>query len=487
MSSEIILPDENAGEENKNEKKTNKRSRKGRVIIVSGIALFVLVGFGLFVFSGEETRTKSASFQSSTLNNAGTGQFNDSKIQEALKEKIDEKNLEELKNQVRAGESVVHFKDVPVEKVVPVVADVPTPKKGIPEPPIEETKSMFAEIDRFSQEQKERIAKASQSAQGSTDVRSNRIIGSKVPSSSRPTPSQIVSGRSLDSKKPSNQNQNYDEQLNNSHQTPVIVISEEEQREQQREQQRNLGFIKLAQSMRSQSSENITRPSSVYHSNQHAVSFNLNAAGNSSIGAGVEPSAISNEEESRVLTMQHAGDLGIGWLEGLVDSDVPSAMVVAEILEGPLRGGRILGNHSFEGECILIDFSRLQWRGREVAIRAAAADNKTGQTCLSGKVNYRLMQRYGVPILFSVARVGQVYNAQKDSDTTTISGLGTSTTQGGRSFKDVATDTGIDSSMEALQNPVNRLANMPIQIKKDQGIIGIRWFERVEIDMAVER
>lgn len=501
MSSEMLLPDEKS-EANEGPSMTNKRSRKGRILIVSGLSVFILIGAAYLVFGGDSNVIASTEkIVSNKLNDAAPGEFVDSRLQDALKMKMDEEKIKKLRQQVQDGSPVAEFKNVAPEEIEPVVPVV-TEKNIIKEliTP-EEGKNLFAEIDRFTEEQKERNAKIEREErikrhEAMRDKTSNRPISSRqsVPTESgrEITPEKKASTKAPVANFPASQNpNNAGNVVNVAHQNPTNTGVNSNYQENQ---QRNIGFAKLAQSMRSQVGNNVA-PVAVYHVNQQIKeginaeayrTLNLPASGTS--GTSIEGDG--KGKESRVLTMQYLGDLGTAWLEGLVDSDVPSAMVTAEILDGPLRGGRVLGSHSFEGECILIDFNKLQWRGREVNIRAAAADEKTGQTCLSGKINRRITQRYGVPILFSVARVGQTYHAQKGSSTSTVDGyLGTSTVtdKNGSSFNDVAKQAGIDGTLDALQNPVDRLTNMPIQVKKDQGVIGIRWLERVDIDMSLKR
>lgn len=490
---EIALPDENLGS-NLDGKKANKRSRKARIIIVSGISVLIIIIIGMLLFGGSGQSSLPDENINSALKEEAPGQFIDSRLQDALKKKIEAENLEKLRNQVKQGEAVAHFKDEPTPVVAPEPRSVERQRPEEPSP--EDAKNMFAEIDRFALEQKEKNEQMAKEQRINNQENLERRFSSRtnVPSESGKGKPPVKPGDRI-TNRPANTNvnpSNANTTITNGNGVGNNTLSKNTNTEQeQRDIQRNIGLANAAQLMRNQSS-NAAPPEAVYYSNSQPIKLNVkqdasDAPWSPANRSDAPWSPANSKKESRVLTMHHTGDLGIAWLEGLVDSDVPSAMVVAQIMEGPLRGGRLLGRHAIEGECILIDFNLLQWNGREVGVKAAAADEKTGQTCLSGKVNYRMLKRYGAPILFSIARVGQEYHAQKDVTTTSIDGLGTSTANGGRSFESVAKGAGIDGTMDAIQDPVNRLANTPIQVKKEQGIIGIRWLDRLEIDMSVKR
>lgn len=479
MSSDqdILLPDQPAPDSEVAAKPSGGgKKRSWRILKILTAGFLVMIILVMYIFSGDDTPVAPSQNTKVAFEDAGTGQFVDSRIQDAFERQRAEEERKKLIDQVKAGESLAAFQDAPP----------PPPGSAADQAGTEKLENLFGDIDRQAAE-REAAAKR-QAAEQARQQRQNAAGG--ILSSRMPVPSEA--GRTPPASR-----------------TPVAPevsppkIDPAVKQAQAEASMKMQGFSRLSQQLQGGDASSAI-PAAVYHTSRATVSteiFSTDATGESQAKTAspirstgftfFDEDSIKAEDESRVITLQQAGDLTTAWLEGRVDSDVPSAMVVTEILEGPMKGAKLLGTHGMEGECILIDFHTVQWRGREIEVQAAAADIKTGQTCISGRVNYRAFQRYGVPILFSVARVGASYQRQKDSQTVTSGGWDgierTETIEGGRSFSSIAKEEAIDGALDAFSDPVTRYANMPIQITKDQGVIGIRWLGRVEVDLAVDR
>lgn len=174
------------------------------------------------------------------------------------------------------------------------------------------------------------------------------------------------------------------------------------------------------------------------------------------------------------------GDTLVAYMENRITSEQPSARVVATIMSGPLKGGKAIGQASFEGDRLLINFSRVVTKDRTLFdnLEMLAVDPKTYETSLQSGIDRRLFQRYGVPVLYGIAALGIDYAAVKDSTvvTETDASTGEVTTrsvQTDPSFGEYALDSGSDTLKQPLSNAAERAADTEPLAWANPGIIGL--------------
>ncbi len=72
-----------------------------------------------------------------------------------------------------------------------------------------------------------------------------------------------------------------------------------------------------------------------------------------------------------------AGSLVYGFLKYRVDSDIGNAPIQVQILDGKLRGAVLTGQFSVVDSSMVLQFTKLHYRGREIAVNAFAVGNNT--------------------------------------------------------------------------------------------------------------
>lgn len=96
-----------------------------------------------------------------------------------------------------------------------------------------------------------------------------------------------------------------------------------------------------------------------------------------------------------------AGDIQFAVLDTAVDSDYPTSPVMATIVQGSLKGGKLIGQLSkgdnSNNDRVILTFNLLNmpdWP-KPVAITAVAIDPETARSALATSVDYHYLTRYG--------------------------------------------------------------------------------------------
>lgn len=175
------------------------------------------------------------------------------------------------------------------------------------------------------------------------------------------------------------------------------------------------------------------------------------------------------------------GEQTIAYMRNRISSDQPSGIVRIDILDGPLRGGHMLGKAAFEGERLIINFDQLVHDGEVIeGARAIAIDPNTLDTSVQDGVNRRLFLRYGVPVLTGIAAIGVDYQAHRQSPTVTETNHHTGELVSRRinqseSFGEYAMTEAADGLKTPLQAIATRAASTPIETWAEPGIIGLMF------------
>ena len=125
-------------------------------------------------------------------------------------------------------------------------------------------------------------------------------------------------------------------------------------------------------------------------------------------------SAAYDKEANRILV--HSGTVNYAQLLMEANSDIPGP-ILAQILSGPLAGGRALGRFEVQNDYLVITFNLVSYKGKEYSINALALDPDTTLGGMATEVDHRYLSRVLLPAAGSfVSAFGQ---ALSETDTTT--------------------------------------------------------------------
>ncbi len=126
-----------------------------------------------------------------------------------------------------------------------------------------------------------------------------------------------------------------------------------------------------------------------------------------------------------------AGSIMFAVLDTSINSDEKGTPVMARIVGGPYKGGKLLGQFTLVDKRLMLSFNLLNLpdRNKSIPIRAVAIDPDTARTAMSGdEVNNHYLLRYGT--FFASAFLAGVSDAlQSSGSTTTATPVGTVTVQ----------------------------------------------------------
>ncbi len=150
---------------------------------------------------------------------------------------------------------------------------------------------------------------------------------------------------------------------------------------------------------------------------QYAIPQLANSGGtagniNASIKGGAGLSAAGGD-------LVKAGDIMFAVLESAINSDEKGTPVMARIVGGPYKGGKLIGKFSLVDQRVLLTFNILNLpdRNKTIAINAVAIDPETARTAMSGEVDNHYLLRYGT--LFASSFISGIGSALQASGSTT--------------------------------------------------------------------
>lgn len=197
-------------------------------------------------------------------------------------------------------------------------------------------------------------------------------------------------------------------------------------------------------------------------------------AGSQRRGAGpvMDPSSASRPEAPLGRVLVEGGRTYYGRLLIEANSDAP-ARVSAEILQGPVKGGRVIGSQRVIRDAMVISFDKLEFGGGTYAIDAVAVDPATNTVALRDDVDHHYFERIVLPAAAAfVAGLGQAISLPATSVVSTGVSISTQSSRttlaeklaGGAGAAANATSQVLQQ--EAAQTPttVRNRANLPIGI-----------------------
>lgn len=143
--------------------------------------------------------------------------------------------------------------------------------------------------------------------------------------------------------------------------------------------------------------------------------------------AAAEEQAAQVEQEQVVQTiLLPAGEILYGQLITEANSDTPGP-VVAQIVSGPLKGSRILGDFSVQKELLTLNFNTVVIDGQSIPINAIALDPNTTLPGMATEVDHRYLTRIILPA--AAAFIEGTADAIEQSGLTTVTVTGETVTE----------------------------------------------------------
>ncbi len=129
-----------------------------------------------------------------------------------------------------------------------------------------------------------------------------------------------------------------------------------------------------------------------------------------------------------------AGTVNYAQLLTEANSDVPGP-ILAQILSGPLAGGRAIGQFQVQNEYLVLTFSRVSYKGKDYSVNAVALDPDTTLGGMATEVDHRYLTRLLLPAAASfMSEFGSTI--AQGSSSTTVSGDTLVVSQADRGSKD---------------------------------------------------
>jgi intracellular multiplication protein IcmE len=151
-----------------------------------------------------------------------------------------------------------------------------------------------------------------------------------------------------------------------------------------------------------------------------------------------------------------AGDILYGAMITEANSDVPGP-ILAQVLSGPLKGGRLIGAFQVSEDFLVLRFTTLSINGRSYPVQAIALDPNTTLGGMATEVDQRYFARLVLPAAASfISRFGDVIS--QPEQTTTVSNGTVVVSQNKASTRD-ALYAGAGDAANQLSDFVDQEAN----------------------------
>lgn len=207
---------------------------------------------------------------------------------------------------------------------------------------------------------------------------------------------------------------------------PPPGLQQADNNAQQQQQQQQQDLSQLTQAMQQQ----ITSLTQAWQPTQATVvSFQQpqNTANNNAATNANNPQStagtVTTPEQKIAKVIVPAGDILYGAMITEANSDVPGP-ILAQVMSGPLKGGRLIGAFQVSQDYLVIQFTTLSINGHSYAINALALDPNTTLGGMATEVDQRYFTRLIIPAAASfVSRFGQAIS--QPAQTTTIGANGT--------------------------------------------------------------
>ena len=174
-----------------------------------------------------------------------------------------------------------------------------------------------------------------------------------------------------------------------------------------------------------------------------------------------------------------SGDKDFAIIEGELNSDIKSP-VLAKILSGPLKGGRLLGEFTLDNDHVTIRFNKLSYKQNSIAINAIAIDPDKFQVGLADFVDRHLVTRYGS--LFATSFLEGVFEAIKRNPVVYSTG-NTNVQEASQLSRKEQMLQAAGKTGQAFTPFAKQYFNKPTTVKLNQGRgIGVLFIDKVIIN-----
>ncbi len=176
-----------------------------------------------------------------------------------------------------------------------------------------------------------------------------------------------------------------------------------------------------------------------------------------------------------------AGTVAYAVLDTAVDSDYPDTPIMATVVQGPLKGAKLLGKLSLATgkDKVSINFTQIdkdEWITTK-SVSAFAVDPDTARTVMASNVDYHYLKRYGA--IMATSFLSGYSSAITQAGTSTTGIFGTSSTHSELSpTSKIAVGLGqIGTNLTSIVQPY---VNTPVTVKVNSGVgLGILFVSDV--------
>lgn len=239
-------------------------------------------------------------------------------------------------------------------------------------------------------------------------------------------------------------------------QPPSAILQQPQQQQAQQQQQEDLSALTGAMQSQIQSLMEAWQPrdATVISFATQDLASPKGTTTTSSTGGVTTVSTTPQKKTARVIVP--AGDILYGAMITEANSDVPGP-ILAQILSGPLKGGRLIGAFRVSYDYLVLEFRTLSYNGRSYPVQALALDPNTTLGGVATEVDQRYFSRLVLPAAASfISRFGDVIS--QPEQTTTVSNGTVVVSQGKQSTRD-ALYAGAGDAAGQLSDFVNDEAN----------------------------
>lgn len=182
-------------------------------------------------------------------------------------------------------------------------------------------------------------------------------------------------------------------------------------------------------------------------------------------GGGVAGGAPGEIAKAKVIIQ--AGSISFAQLLNDLNSDIRGP-VLAQVLSGPLQGGRALGEFQMQDEYLTLTFSRIVKDGVTYTVNGIALDEVTTLAAQQTDVDHHYMQRVLLPAAASFVEGYGSAVAETGQSTTTTSGGGVASDVPEPDAKEEVFK-GIEKASSKISQLIDQEANRPITVTLNRG------------------
>ncbi len=191
--------------------------------------------------------------------------------------------------------------------------------------------------------------------------------------------------------------------------------------------------------------------------------------------------AVTPEKGPAKPPLIKAGTLAYAVLDTAVDSDYPDTPIMATVVQGPLKGAKLLGKLALATgkDKVSLNFTRIdkdEWITSKT-VSAFAVDPDTARTVMASNVDYHYLKRYGA--IMATSFLSGYSNAITQAGTSTTGIFGTSSEHPSLSpTNKIAVGLGqIGTNLTSIVQPY---INTPVTVKVNSGVgLGILFVDDV--------